>query len=168
MKPKPQQPKKEQSKANPTQDRYNIFVSQGILIASKLAKSIAGKASIDTLGNALFSIVTKVEDEGLKHGVKFDLGLLMKGSQEILAYLIDKSGVDVQQMGEEGIKSIVGIAVGKYLQSAIKSGKMTQEQVIQLAQQAQAQAPEEAPPEDEGLMTPPAQAPPDQMEVQNG
>jgi len=165
MKPKPQQPKE---KSNPTQDRYNIFVSQGILMASKIAPTIAGKASVDTLGNALFGIVTKVEDGGLKHGVKFDLNLMMKGSQEILAFLIDRTGVDVEQMGEEGIKSVVGIAVGKYLQSAIKSGKMTEQQVIELAQQAQAQAPEESPHEDEGLMAPPAQAPPDQMEVQNG
>lgn len=119
---------------NQDQDLYDIFVAQGIKMAAKIAPSIQGKASIDTLGNALFEIVKKVEEGGAKNGIEFDIPVLLHGSNDILGHLIELSGVDIN---EEQVKAVVGIAVGRYIQDAVKTGKMTPEQVQQLAQQGQ-------------------------------
>jgi hypothetical protein len=120
--------------AGTDQDGYDIFVAQGIKLASAASQKLKGNASIDILGNTLFEIVTKIEAEGEKNGVAFDQAVLLHGSNEILAHLIEMSGVDIS---EEQVKAVVGIAVGKYLNNAVKTGKMTTEEVQQLAQQAQ-------------------------------
>lgn len=122
---------------NPNQDLYDIFVAQGIKLAGPLSEKMKGKASIDTLGNALFEIVKRVENEGVKNGVKFPIEVLLHGSNEILAHLIQWSGV---QIDEQQTKAVIGMAVGKYLQDAVKSGKMTAQQVQELGQQAQQSA----------------------------
>ena len=122
---------------NQNQDLYDIFVSQGIKMAGPISEKMAGKASIDTIGNALFEIVKRIENDGMKHGVKFPIEVVLHGSNEILYHLIQWTGV---QVDEQKTKAIIGMAVGKYLQDAIKTGKMTQEQVQQLGSQAQQSA----------------------------
>ena len=122
---------------NQNQDLYDIFVSQGIKMAGPISEKMAGKASIDTIGNALFEIVKRIENDGMKHGVKFPIEVVLHGSNEILSHLIQWTGV---QVDEQKTKAIIGMAVGKYLQDAIKTGKMTQEQVQQLGSQAQQSA----------------------------
>jgi hypothetical protein len=146
QKPPEKQP---QGKPSPAQDNYDIFVAQGIKLASQAADRLKGKASIDVLGNTLYEIVNKIDDEGRKHGITFDISILLHGSNEILGQLIDMSGV---QINEEQIKAVIGTAVGKYLQNAIKTGKMTQEQIIQLAQQAQQSMPQGQQPGQTGQM----------------
>jgi hypothetical protein len=138
MPQKPQQPDKKpdvtKAKSTPEQDLYDIFVSQGIKIASEISGSLQGKASIDTLGNALYDIVKKIETEGSKNGIQFPLSVLLHGSNEILGYLLDVSEVKVT---EDQTKGIIGIAVGKYIQDALNTGKMTKDQLGNLAKQAQ-------------------------------
>jgi hypothetical protein len=135
-------------KVNPDQDAYDIFVAQGIKLASAVSEKLQGSASIDVLGNALFEIVNKIETEGEKNGVKFDLSVLLHGSNEILGHLIDMSQVEIS---EEQVKAVVGIAVGKYLNNAVKTGKMTPDQVVQLSEAAKQNMPQQG---GAGLVTP--------------
>jgi hypothetical protein len=123
--------------ANPDQDLYDIFVSQGIRLAGAAAEKLKGKTSIDLLGNALFEIVNRIETEGEKNGIGFNIAVILHGSNEILGHLIRFSKV---QINEEQIKAVIGIATGKYLENAVKTGKMSQEQVQQLARTAQQSA----------------------------
>jgi hypothetical protein len=115
-----------------SQEDYDIFVSQGIKLAAIASDKIKGKASIDTLGNVLADIVSKVEDQGAKHGIKFGLPILINGTTEILTQLLSMTGVDVK---EEHVKAITAIAVGRYMDQAVKSGKISQSDLQQLAQQ---------------------------------
>ena len=130
--------KKKQSdpKINPAQDLYDIFVAQGINLVSKVGPKLVGAASPDLLGSTLFDIVSRIESEGEKNGVKFDLPTLFNGSKEILEHLIDVSQVDIN---EEQIKAVIGVAVGKYLNNAVRTGKMSRQDVAQLAQVAESQ-----------------------------
>jgi len=127
---------------NPEQVNYDIFISQGIELASAAAQQMQGKASVDTIGNALYEIIKKVETEGEKNGVSFSLGVVLHGSNELLGHLIEMSGV---QINEEQIKGAVGVAVGRYIQEALDSGAVTKPQLMQLAEQAQANMPQEQP-----------------------
>lgn len=121
------------------QDGYDIFVAQGFKIISKIAKTLEGKASIDQLGNTLFEIVDRIESEGQKSGVDFGLDVILHGSNEILGRMIEVAGVEIN---EDQIKAVVGIAVGRYVQNAVKTGKMTVEQLQALSQQAQQSMPQ--------------------------
>jgi ribosomal protein L12E/L44/L45/RPP1/RPP2 len=124
----------EKPKENDDQALFDIFVAQGIKIAGGIANELRGKASVDTLGNALFNIVNKIETEGQTHGIKFPLGVLFNGVGEILRHLVDVSDAKVN---EEQVKAIIGIAVGRWLQNNIKTGRMSQQDVIALAEDAQ-------------------------------
>ena len=134
QKPKPQAQGPDQKgkpQGNPRQADYDIFVSQGIKLASAAAQKMQGKASIDSLGNALAEIVTRVEDEGIKHGIKFDFDVMIHGAQEILTHMLGMAKVDAN---EEHVKAIAGFAVGKYIEGAVKAGKIKPEELQQLAQ----------------------------------
>ena len=114
------------------QDGYDIFVAQGIRLASQI--DMQGKASVDLLGRTLFDVVSRVEAEGTKNGIKFDLAIVLHGSNEILGYMLQKAKV---QIDEEQTKAVIGVAVGLWIQDALKSGKMTPEQLKSLADQGQ-------------------------------
>lgn len=121
----------QKGKENPRQADYDIFVSQGIKLASAAARKLQGSASIDSLGNALAEIVTRVEDEAIKYGIKFDYDILIHGAQEILTHLLGMAGVAAN---EEHVKAIAGFAVGKYMEGAVKAGKIKPEELQQLSQ----------------------------------
>lgn len=116
------------------QDLYDIFVSQGIKLASSIGKEMQGKASIELLGNALFEIVKRIESEGQKNGIQFGLDIILHGSNEILGHLINVSKVDIT---EDQIKAVIGMAAGQWLRNAISTGKMTIDQARNMVQQGQ-------------------------------
>jgi hypothetical protein len=118
-------------------DGRDILVAQGTILAYKAAKSIQGKASVEVIGRGLFEIIKKVETDGKKHGVSFGLPVVASAAPEILAHIIKASGTDVN---EEQQKAAIGVATGLYLQDAIKSGKMTQEDLTKLVQQYQGES----------------------------
>lgn len=116
------------------QDSYDIFVAQGIKLAAKVAPQMRGNASVESLGQALFTIIEKLEREGIENNVPFSTKVLFHGSSEILTHLLDLSKVDID---EEGVKAVVGIAMGMYIDRGLKSGAMTPESLQQMAQQGQ-------------------------------
>jgi len=128
------QPPDKSAQEQPNQSLYDIFVAQGIKMAVATSDKLVGKASIEQLGNTLFEIVNKVETEGAKHGINFGLDVILHGSNEILGHIIELSQV---QISEDQIKQAIGIAVGRWVKNAIKTGKMTPEQIQSMGQQAQ-------------------------------
>lgn len=153
---------------SPEQDLLDIFVAQGMKIVMKIAPTIKGTGSIDALGNALFNIVNKIETEGARNGVNFPQWVLIRGTKDILIYLIDTVQVKVT---EDQVKSIIGIAVGRYLKNALDTGKMTKEQAMELSRQMQQQAdPKQmAQPNPQQVQTPALNAAPNpQMPLQAG
>ena len=120
--------------ANPEQTNYDIFVSQGIMLAGPAADKLQGQASVDLLGNSLFEIVKKVESEGMKNGIEFSLPVILNGSNEVLNHLINMTGT---QLNDDQIKTVIGTAVGRYVQDKMQTGAWTPQQAQQIAQQAQ-------------------------------
>jgi len=137
------------------QSGYDIFVAQGFKILAGMGAKLKGKASVEQLGNTLFEIVKKIEAEGAKNGVDFGIEVVLHGSNEILSKMIEVAQVDIQ---EEQIKAVIGVAVGRYIDNAIKTGKMTPEEVQGLAQQAQQSAPGQGPQPGQEPAQPPPQA----------
>jgi len=115
-------------------DYYDIFVAQGIKIASTMAPKLKGKASVDALGNTLFQIINKVEMSAEQQGIKFPPEVILHGAKEILEYLII---VSETQVTEQDVKGIAGVAAGKWVENAKQTGKMTDEELKALAMKAQ-------------------------------
>ena len=147
------------------QDLYTIFVSQGIKLAKTMLQRI--QKTPDSIASAILAIVTRLEESGVKNGLAFDLPVVFHGSKEILIYIISQLGI---QADEQFVKQTVGIMVGKYLDRAIASGKMSKDDAIQLATQMKSQAgqmqpqgQQQAPPQGGGIPQPgpaPQQGPP--------
>ena len=116
------------------QELYDIFVGQGTKLASELADTLEPEPSL--IGDTMFEIISKVESEGNKNGAQFDLAVMLHGSQNILSNLLEMAGIELQ---EEQVKEVVGHMVGKYVDNAVSSGKMTKEEVVQLSEQAKQQ-----------------------------
>lgn len=117
---------------SPEQDVLDIFVAQGMKLVMQIAPTLNGKASVDALGNALYNIVNKVETEGMKNGVAFPQWVLIRGTKDILIFLLNSVRVEVTEIS---VKAIIGIAVGKYMENALNTGKMTKEQAVEIAKQ---------------------------------
>lgn len=126
------------SKNGGNQDLYDIFVAQGIKLAAGVADQIKQNPQqpgiVGTIGDAMVDIVNKVEDEGSKNGFKFGLDIIFHGAKNIMDNLLRMSGVE---LNENETKAVIGHMVGRYLDESVKSGKMTQEQVVQMGQEAQ-------------------------------
>ena len=116
------------------QELYDIFVSQGIILARQLSPKLEGNADPQIIGNMMFQIIDRVESEGIGQGITFPGKVLMHGAGEILAVLLDTAGIEPD---EEMVKTIVGVYTGRYLDNAVKTGKMTKEQVVRMGQRAQ-------------------------------
>lgn len=115
------------------QDAYDVFVAQGIKLAKGVAQNLQGAGS-QAIADAMIAIIGRLEKEGQKYDISFDLAILLHGSQEILANLLSFAGM---QPTDEQVKEIVSLMVGKYLNGAVQSGKMSTEQVVELSNQAQ-------------------------------
>lgn len=118
------------------QEAYDIFVGQGTRLAQGAAKGLQGQANPQAIGDAMAGIVERVEAEGAKNGIQFDLAVMLHGAGNILQNLLVLAGVELD---EAQTKEAVGHMVGRYLENAVQSGRMTQEQVVQLGQQAEQQ-----------------------------
>ena len=140
---------------------YDIFVSQGIKIADKMADKI--EPHPESIASIMLVIVKKIETEGAKNGIVFDKSVLLNGTQEILLALLAFAEIELT---EEQVKHVIGKIIGMYLQDAIKTGKMSQQEVVRYGQELQAmqqqgpqemqqQGPQEMqqpPPEPQGLL----------------
>ena len=136
MKEPTEQEQPQQNVSEEQQEMYDIFVGQGTKLAMSAAKSLQGQTDPKVIGEAMFEIVDRVESEGMKNGMKFDLATMLHGSGNILSNLVHTAGI---QLDENQTKEVVGHMVGKYLDNSVKTGKMTPEQVVQLGEQAKSQ-----------------------------
>lgn len=121
------------------QETYDIFVSQGTLLASAASQKIKGVGAdtpgiVGTIGDAMVDIVNKVETEGEKRGLVFDDAAKVHGSAEILTNFLNMSGINLD---EEQTKRVVGHMVGRYLKGALQSGRISKDKLIQMGSQLQ-------------------------------
>ena len=113
------------------QDDYDIFVSQGKMIAMRMADKLntAGDP-VKILADALLGIVNKVRSEGSRNGLQFDPLVMAAGSVEILTVLLMAAGIE---LNDEQIRQTVGQAIGQFVQQALDSGEIDNNQLQQAA-----------------------------------
>lgn len=113
------------------QELYDIFVSQGIIILSKLDLNYGNDPQ--KIAETLVQVINKLESSGKQNGIVFPKEVLFNGAKELLIKALELAGVEPT---EQDVKKIVGHMFGMYFDNAVKSGAMTPQEVADLAKEA--------------------------------
>ena len=127
-------PKKENSA---DQDLFHIMVAQGIKIAIGMEQQLAGQKDPRILSEAILSIIERIETEGRSNGLDFPLNVVRSAGEQIATIVFVVAGLGEQDV--ELIKEVVGNVTGKYMEKNRRTGRITNEQLNQLAQEEQPQ-----------------------------
>lgn len=129
--------------------QYDIFITNGMSIiydsatSKKLINQIVKSPDpIEAVSDATLNVVGKLESSAESSKIKIQDSVLIQGSNALMGEIIGLAeAAGMEPLSDEQKYQAFSLAVSKYIQRALKSGKMTQEQLIALGQEA-AQSPE--------------------------
>lgn len=131
------------------QEECDIFVTNGIQIihdekvSNNLIQQIkANKDPIEGIAQATLSIVERLEESAAQSGMKISDAAKIHGSNQLMGEIITLAeAAGMQPLNEEQRYQAFSFAISKYIDNAVRSGKMTKEQLGQMSLEAQ-QSPE--------------------------
>lgn len=131
------------------QEQFDIYIANGIniihepKISDALLKQIQSNPDpIDAIAQATLSVIARLEDSAASNGIKIDDSVKISGANHLMGEIMnlaEKAGI--KPLMEEQRYQAFSLAVSMYLDDAVKSGKMSKEQLAQMSQEAQ-QTPE--------------------------
>lgn len=128
------------------QDQYDMFVANGISlihdpkISEGLIKRVAGAADpVDAIARVTLDIVQRLESSAQKNGMELSPTTLAHGANDLMGEVITLAeAAGMQPLNDEQRHQAYSLATALYLDSAVKSGKITPEQLQQMGQEASA------------------------------
>lgn len=128
------------------QKELDIFIANGMKLihTEKISDRIISmvvdaKNPVQALANATLNIVGRLEQSSAAAGKKLSLTTLAYGANVLMGEIISSAeAAGMKKMDEKTRYYAFSLAVGKYLDDAIKTGKMTKEELMQLSQEAEA------------------------------
>lgn len=132
------------SRAGFTQKELDIFVANGIKMihTDKISDSIISmvvdsKDPVTALADATLSIVSRLEQSSEAAGRKVSYETLVAGANILMGEVIASAeAAGMKKMKKPEKYQAMSLAVAKYLDTAIKTGKMTKEELAQLGEEA--------------------------------
>lgn len=132
-----------------SQDQFDIFVANGINIIHEQATADAiinqvksNPDPIDAIAKATLDVVVRLEESAASNGIQLEDSVKIAGANQLMGEIINLTEVSGgNKLADEQKYQAFSLAVSMYLDGAIKSGKMTKEQLVQMGQEAQ-QTPE--------------------------
>ena len=126
------------------QEELDIFISNGISIiydpkVSKglIARILKTKDPVEAIADATLDIINKLEGSATSSKVNFSDTTLVHGANQLMAEIITLSETAGMKPLNEGQKEqAFTLAASKYIDRAIKSGKITPDQLQQMSQTA--------------------------------
>ena len=123
------------------------------------------KSTDDTtaaIGETAVEIIMKIEGSAKQNQIEFELEVIVNGLNMIVGELINIcEAAGAAPLDEEQRYQAFAWALSKYLDYAVKAGKITQEQLIEMTQEIESHASQK--PEDPGMAQPPEEQPMEQM-----
>ncbi len=128
----------------PNQEEIDIFVANGLKIVHNpkvsdalIARIVKAKNPVVAISEATLFIVEKLEQSSAAAGKKPSLTTLAYGANALMGEIIASAeAAGMKKMDDETKYRAFSMAVGQYLDAAVKTGKMTKEEVIQLGKDA--------------------------------
>ena len=97
---------------------------------------------IQGIAEATVDIVTRIVDSAAKNGIALSDDVLVHGSNILMGEIISMAeAAGMQKMTDEQKSASYELAVSKYLDDSVKSGKVTTDQLAQLGEQAKQNQP---------------------------
>lgn len=126
------------------QEEFDILVINGmnIIHSEKAAKGIVGKIKgsankVQATAEVTVDIITRLVDSALSSNVDISKDALVHGANFLMGEIItlaEKAGIE--PFSEEEKAQVFQAAVSMYLDKAVKQGKITQEELAQLSEEA--------------------------------
>lgn len=110
---------------------YNEAISKGIIDRIKKTQDpIAG------VSDATLNIVDKIERAAAQSGPKVNPGVVAHGAYRIMEEILELAeSTGIPKMTDEEKYQTYSMVVSKYIDDALKTGKMTKEEVMQYAEE---------------------------------
>lgn len=145
----PEQQGQQQQMSPEAQEQFDIFVANGMSVihSQQVTDSILNKVAKDknklvAFANVLVDVVSKLVDSAISNNVMLTNDTLIQGANVLLQEILSVAyAAGMQQLNEEQKTEIIQRAVSMYLDQSVKTGRMTQEQLVSMGKEAQ-QSPE--------------------------
>ena len=133
------------SKVDPKiQEETDVFVTNGVQIihqpnvSDNLIKQIqSSKDPIEGIANATLSIVERLEESSAQNGVQISDTAKIHGSNQLLGEIIKIAELaGVPKLNDDQKYQAFSLAVSRYIDKSVKSGKMPKEQLAQMGKEA--------------------------------
>jgi hypothetical protein len=132
-----------------TQDTFDAFMSNGINIIHNekvsdgmIQNILNADDPVKEIANATLNVVNRLEQSGSENGMNFGPEILSNGANILMGEIIQVAEISgLKPLTEEEKYMAYSLTVSRYIDEAIKSGKITPEQLQEMSQQAQ-QTPE--------------------------
>ena len=132
------------------QEQFDIFVVNGMEIINdqKVSEDILNRISqsgdpIRGIAEATVDIVNRLIDSAQENGIKLSNETMVHGSNVLMGEIINMAETaGMQKLTEEQRTQSFQLATSLYLDGAVKSGKMTPEQLAQLSEESKQAQPE--------------------------
>ena len=126
------------------QEQYDLFVANGITIihnektSDMLIKQILkAEDKVEAVANATLNVVRKLEDSATANKIKLSENVLMHGANVLMGEIIAiAEAAGMEPMPDEEKEHAYSLATSKYIDAAVKTGKITPEQLQQMGEQA--------------------------------
>jgi len=131
------------------QAQYDMFMANGMSIiydkttSKKIINQIVKSPDpVEAVSDATLSVVEKLESSAGASKIKIQDAVLIQGSNALMGEIIGLAeAAGMEPLSDEQKYQAFSLAVSKYIQRALKSGKITPEQLKAMSQEA-SQTPE--------------------------
>ena len=131
------------------QEQVDIFMANGLRmihseeVSSNIVNSIVSSQDpLASIAKATVSVVNRLEESAAEKGVQLQQEALIAIGNQLMGNIIEMAEIaGVEELTEEERAKAFSLAVSEYLGQAVDSGKITQEQLVGMGEQAQ-QTPE--------------------------
>jgi hypothetical protein len=154
----PSKPTPEQSAENPApnvavdpklQEQMDIITANGIRmihsqkLSASLIKSItSAEDPVDAIADSTVAVIDRLESSAKQKNMAPDFGVLAQSANVLMGEIIQIAEIaGMELLSDEDKYRAYSLAVSKYIDDAMKSGKISNEQLLEMAEQAK-QTPE--------------------------
>jgi len=141
-----QMQEQEQGQVDPkTQEEFDMFVSNGmqILYDENVAQTVVNNIlnsenKVQAIAQETLNIVERLETTSAENGAQISDGAKVQGANHIMGEVMTLAeDAGAPKLSEEERKQCWDLAVSQYLDNGVKSGKISQEQLMSQAEQIQ-------------------------------
>lgn len=126
------------------QKKFDIYIAQGIRIihdekvTSQMLQHLEGSQDpVTVFADTTLGVIKRLDEESGKQGFELEIELKAHAANLLMGELMTiAESAGLQPLDDEQRYQAYSLAVSKYIDNAVKTGKMSQDELVQLGEQA--------------------------------